>query len=309
MGADGINHPSSFLHFTAIPSVSSRTPLRTHVDVLLRRLTICGHTIYLARLPVTHEANNKKNTNIYMSKTMTFNEMEDASDNTEVAVVDSEKGSLVATSPKLNVGVEGLSGEFTTADIKPPRLNVVAKTSALVDDGFLPGSIVFQKVAPLVKVGEPLYVTVMDLAKTFQEDVAWGGDDLPKVFATEAEVIANGGSLDYKSQARYRPKADFRLLVEAPKKLGEEHLDLFPFEFEGVNYSMAALTASKSSFKPAAEPVLQQALYLRGKPLSSIRWSITSTKKEWEGNVYYVPVFSKDSNHEGDVIDFIESIK
>lgn len=247
-----------------------------------------------------------------MSKTMTFNEMEEKSDSTEsteVAVVDSAKGSLVATAPKLNVGVQGLSGEFTTADIKPPRLNVVAKTSALVDDGFLPGSIVFQKVAPLVKVGEPLYVTVLDLAKTFQEDVAWGGDELPKVFSTEAEVVANGGSLDYKSQNRYRPKADFRLLVEAPKKLGEEHLELFPYEFEGTQYAMAALTASKSSFKPAAEPVLQQALYLRDKPLSSIRWSITATKKEWEGNVYYVPVFSKDSNHADETAEFIESVK
>ena len=58
---------------------------------------------------------------------------------------DSDKGELTLTDQQLNEA--GLAGEFDASDINLPRINIVANTSALGDEGFTPGAIVLNKEA------------------------------------------------------------------------------------------------------------------------------------------------------------------
>ena len=224
-----------------------------------------------------------------------------------IIVQDSDKGELTLTDQQLNEA--GLAGEFDASDINLPRINIVAKTSALVDEGFTPGAIVLNKEATLTLKDKPLRVIVTNMMKQYQEDVAWGSEELPKVFNTEEEVHTAGYSLEWGSPNFCRPIAHITMLIQAPEGLEEDALELFPYENDGNYYALAIYTASKSAYKPTAKEIATYAAFAKGSGVWTTAWSFTS-KLRTEGDVsWFAPVMKRSGRLDDEELQFIESIK
>ncbi|MDP2734575.1 MAG: hypothetical protein Q8P12_00010, partial [bacterium] len=58
--------------------------------------------------------------------------------------------------------IPGLDGEWSNDDVSIPRLQVVAKTSDLVDEGFEPGSLVLSKEVTVAKKEEVVDIIVVN---------------------------------------------------------------------------------------------------------------------------------------------------
>ena len=219
----------------------------------------------------------------------------------------SERGELAITNQQLSEA--GLAGDFDQSDINLPRINIVAKTSALVDDGFAPGAIALNKEVTLVTRDEPLRVIVTHMVKQFQEDVAWGSEELPKTFNSEEEVHAAGYSFEWGSTNMVRPIAHITMLVQAPEDLSENDLELFPYEYDGKHYAMAIYTASKSAYKPTAKEIATYAMYAKDEGVWAQSWMLTS-KLRTEGDVsWFTPSLKRAGKLDEGELKFVNSIK
>ena len=218
-----------------------------------------------------------------------------------------QKAELAITEQQLNDA--GLAGEFDQKDINLPRINLVAKTSSLVDDGFTPGAIVLNKEASLVLRDTPLRVIVTSMIKQYQEVVDFGAEELPKTFNTEQEVYANGGSLEWGSPTQYRPLAHITMLVESPEGLDENALELFPYANGDKNYAMAIYTASKSAYSPTAKEIATYAAFAKGDGVWTTAFVLMS-KLRTEGDVsWFTPSLKRAGRLDADELEFIESVK
>lgn len=228
-------------------------------------------------------------------------------DQSAVIVQESNKGDLTLTDQQLSDA--GLAGDFDQSDINLPRINLVAKTSALVDDGFTPGAVVLNKEATLTLKDVPLRIIVTAMVKQFQEDVAWGAEELPKVFNTEEEVHEAGYSLEWGSPNMCRPIAHITMLIEAPEGLEEDALELFPYENDGKHYALAIYTASKSAYKPTAKEIATFAAFAKGEGVWTTSWAFTS-KLRTEGDVsWFTPSMKRSGRLSSEELQFVESIK
>ena len=91
----------------------------------------------------------------------------------------------------------GLAGDWTQSDVNLPRVNLVAKTSQLVDEGFTPGAIVLNKEAELVLKDMPLTVIVLN-AEAISGRCP-GGRSCSPVFNSEDELEVAGFSTEWGS--------------------------------------------------------------------------------------------------------------
>tara|TARA_R100000742_G_C4279514_1_gene104312 strand:- start:765 stop:1559 length:795 start_codon:yes stop_codon:yes gene_type:complete len=218
-----------------------------------------------------------------------------------------QRAELAITEQQLNDA--GLAGEFDQKDINLPRINLVAKTSGLVDEGFTPGAIVLNKEVTLVKKDTPLRVIVTSLVKQYQEVVDYGAEELPKTFNTEQEVYAEGGSLEWGSPNQYRPLAHITMLIEAPEGLDDHELELFPYQNGDKHYAMAIYTASKSAYGPTAKEVTTYAAFAKGAGIWTTAFYLTS-KLRTEGDVsWFTPSLKRAGRLDADELGFIESVK
>jgi hypothetical protein len=233
---------------------------------------------------------------------------DETTESTALVEQPASKEKLTLTNEQLHES--GLAGDFNQGDINLPRLNVVAKTSQLVDEGFTPGAIVLNKETSLVLKDQPLRVIVLNMLKQFQEDTEWGASDsLPRVFNSEDEVYAAGFSLEWGSPNLCRPMAHITMLVEAPEGLEAEDLDNFPYEFDGKNYAMAILTAAKSAYKTTAKEIATFAAFAGGAGVWTVAWSLTP-KLRTEGDVsWFTPVMKRAGRLDDKLLEFVESVK
>lgn len=254
------------------------------------------------------ELNEEAENNTEEAATAAPSETATAETTTEGALVTQEaSGGELA----LNNSMEqsGLSGDFQQSDVNLPRINIVAKTSQLVDDGFTPGAIVLNKEQTLALKDVPLRVIVLNMLKQYQEDVAWGEDRAPRVFNSEAELEAAGFSTEWGSPNLCRPMAHITMLIEAPTDLSEEAKELFPYEFNEKLYAMAVLTASKSAYKTTAKEIATFAAFAQGAGVWTTAWNLTS-KLRTEGDVsWFSPALKRAGRIDDDLLAFVEGVK
>lgn len=186
---------------------------------------------------------------------------------------------------------EGMEGDWGTEDLMLPRINVVAKTSELVDEGFTPGSIVFNKELELVAKDIPLNVIVINMIKKYQEDIDWDDDAQAKVFHSKSEMHAAGYSTDYGSENYCKPFAKFTLLIRRPENV-EDEAGMFPHEFEGKSYAMAEFIAAKTAYKTTAVTVAS-AVAFSNNALWNYQWSLSATLKSFKDNTWFSPTMKR----------------
>ena len=242
---------------------------------------------------------------------MSFGDLDTNSAPAASAVATVPSGGNSNTPATIGGDATGLTGEWTMRDVTNPRINVVAKTGGLVDEGFTPGDIVLQKEITIYKRDmASMFAVVLACDKEYQEEMPRDSEEMPRVVKTEAEVLALGGTLDWDTPGiMFRPKADIDLLLRAPSILTDDEQDFFPFEVEGEFYAIVRLTVAKTAFPPSAGEVGQAVAYGGGSPLSHKGWSISTRLRKRESNSWFVPVFKRSSKPSAALIAFIDELR
>ncbi|MFI3244306.1 MAG: hypothetical protein R3Y56_08645, partial [Akkermansia sp.] len=152
-----------------------------------------------------------------------------------------------------------ISGEIEQGDIIIPRLNIVQNVGAL-GELFDAGQIVLNQETPLVKEGEAIELTVLNVRKVFQENVSYDSDERPAVYNTLEEVKAAGGSIEWGANGEkpsFLPVLHTQVLIKAPE--GAE--GAFPFEFEGASYALALWTIKGVAYTRAGKNIVTAARF------------------------------------------------
>ena len=224
---------------------------------------------------------------------------------TEIVVVEEKPKQELSTAVS---PASGLSGDFQASDIRLPRLNLVQKTSDVVNAGIKPGSIIFKTGENIMELDLPSNVTILALRKQYQENLPYGSDQTPHTADTAEEVRQAGGSLEWGSEKHYKEIAHVQVLFEAPANASEEDLELFPYVLDGKSYAVAMMTLAGSAYTNGAKPIITAMLsHLRGKHWTG-KWALTSELKKDARNSWHVPIFKMAGKHDEAFADFAQSL-
>jgi len=206
------------------------------------------------------------------------------------------------------------SGDWDYNDTRKPRINLVHKTSdSELIEKFGIGSFVFQKEVKLSNGKDPLLVTALRAGKDFIQKLPFGAPDMPLVFKTKDEVLANGGSFNKKDEATqsyYIPRAHILFLVEMPEKTDDEDSSMFPYEFEGKQYGLAVLTVSSSAFTATAVELATLCNFnaVMRKGMEYGKLELTSAQRMSPRYSWIVPEIRFKSENDANFVKFIQSL-
>lgn len=140
-------------------------------------------------------------------------------------------------------GASQMEGDFTVTDVEIPKINLVqAMSTELVTNGFKVGEFVLNRQAGL---GEEFKFVVLNLKKTYQEDLDYDSDQMPRIFASVAEAETAGYTTKWNTgQPRVKPVIEALLLVEGDPK---DASGQFSEVYKGKGYARALYTLASSS--------------------------------------------------------------
>lgn len=214
-------------------------------------------------------------------------------------------------------------------DVILPRLNFVHDIGELKDQ-FIPGSIVFNKATVLFvppdidvqtgnvkrKATPPVIIYVLGIvSKKFAEilEKGFGGS----IADTEAEVRAQGGTLDYKEwdlkkkdgMRRFGPLVDILIAVQQPE--GNTDTAVFSFPVGKLNYALAIWSLQKTAYTEAMKSVFNYhrvAGCLQGGYFTHSFALSTRIKKYRNGNQSWVPLVVPVAKASEEFIAFVHKI-
>ena len=199
----------------------------------------------------------------------------------------------------------GIEGEVGNRDIQLPRLNLLQKTSELVDAGFTPNTFALNREIPL---GKSITAVVVKLRKQFQQDTPYGSEVQAHVVDTLAEVREAGGSCEWGSDNKYSEIAHMQLLVKAPEGLSEDQLDAFPYEVDGEHFAPCVITVAKTAYKAAAKPVITAAFSTLRAGLHHGLWTVTAELKSAPMGTWSVPQFKLTGRTNPEMCELVEAL-
>ena len=220
-----------------------------------------------------------------------------------------EKGELVA--PDVNeITVTKLGGSdgFDNEDVSFPKLQIAQGVGPL-SDLYPKGSIVLDKEMEIAKMdSEPVEITVLRMVKSFEENVPFGGDELPRIAKSKEEVLRLGGTTDWSTEdgqripPSFKPCADALICIKQPEGSDE---DWFPFEFNGENYTFCMWKIKGMAYKSSAIPIntAGKTYYMKGLHTGSLM--LTTEKEVINSNTVAVPRIKKGKKHSDDFIEWL----
>jgi len=184
----------------------------------------------------------------------------------------------------------GVDGEFKASDFLIPRINLVGKTGNL-SNNFQPGSFAFNKEIVVGSKDAPMETIITHIQKKYIQEIPYGTDVIPKIFASQAEVEAAGGTLDITENDdtdRYIPFLVLTLLVAEPK-------DKNPvFSLEGPdkkNYALAQYNLTKSAYRGAGRQLLTDSQTVLRGGLTKGRYHVGSKLNTNSMGSWFTPTF------------------
>jgi hypothetical protein len=215
-------------------------------------------------------------------------------------------------------------------DIILPRINIVQGIGEL-NKSFPMGAVVFgqatvlfvpplvnQKTGNLERAGTPAAViTVLGFRPTrFVEKVVGGGRGA--IVNTEAEVRAQGGTLDYKEwqlkqaagMKRFEPLAEAVVVVEKPENVKDDET-VFIYDVAGKKYALGLWAMKGTSYTSAAKRV-----FFTARAIGALRrggyptWSynLTTRLETYGTNACWIPICTPNLHSTPEFLAFAASI-
>lgn len=214
-------------------------------------------------------------------------------------------------------------------DVILPRLNIVQGTGEL-KDSFPQGAVVFgqslvifappiinAKTQTVEKPGTPpAIITVLGFRPTrFCEKVQGGFGGL--ICNTEAEVTANGGSLNYQEwmakkasgMKRFEPLADALVVIERPEAVADDDT-VFNYPCDGKKYTLALWGMRGTSYTAAAKGCFftQRAVGCLRQGYPTYSFALSTRTQSRDGNSWHVPVCIPNKKSSAEFLAFAASI-
>lgn len=226
----------------------------------------------------------------------------------------------LATRPESRVGSpipqhDDMGGAWDRSDVRLPRVNLIHKTSkGPLIEAFGIGGFALDQIVKLSDGKTPITVTALRSGKDYCQKLPFGAPEKPTVFDTPEQVIAAGGSLNYKDAKSgnfFGPRAHIELVFEVPAGLtDEEGLSLFPFEFEGKHYGSGLITVSSSAYTSVAKELatLRDRNFAMKKGLLYGRLALTSEDRNDAQRDWKVPVIKFIEATPEAMVEFFKSL-
>lgn len=235
------------------------------------------------------------------------------------------------------VGLPAASDAFFTGgdflpgfkDIILPRIGIVQGMSQM-KDSFAQGAIVFDQKLELFRLPiiekatgnvktpgtKPVEITIVGFRPTrFVEKVQGGGRG--QLVNTEAEVRANGGTLDYNEwvlkrdsgMKRFETLAEAFILIKRPEGAADDG-SVFTFRVGADSYALALWGMKGSSYTQCAKRVFFTARKMGclSKGYSTWNYSLSTRTATYDGNTYFVPVAIPNAPTTLEVASFIAAL-
>ena len=136
----------------------------------------------------------------------------------------SDENSITTTGPNDITLTDGDDG-FDASDVAFPKLQIAQGVGPL-SDLFPKGSIVLDKEMEIAKMeAGSVEITVLSIVKTFEENVPFGGDELPRIAKNKEEVLRLNGTTEWSTEdglkipPSFKPCADALICIKQPEVL------------------------------------------------------------------------------------------
>ncbi len=208
-----------------------------------------------------------------------------------------QKGGPLVAGAVSHQGDADMYGDWKAKESKLPRLNIVQKSSAAeLVKAFDLGDLILNKKVKLGDEKNALTVVAIRIDKDYQQKTKFG-EGQGVVYATEEEVINNGGTTTYSKQAvadqiYFGPRAHIQFAIKAPDGLSEDDLNYFPFEHAGSKWAMSIMTVASSAWTSLAKELetLRQYNNIMRKGLIYGNLELATAFKSKPGQEWFVPV-------------------
>jgi len=202
---------------------------------------------------------------------------------------------------QLAIPAKPVEGEFLSEDFVIPKLHLVQAVGPL-SEKFTPGQYVYNKELVISDGTAPVNITVMRIKKQYQENLAYGGDELPRIFDTLDEVRRAGGWIDWRNNERppFSPILHALVLIRSPF----EENPLFPYEFAGAAYGLALWTLRGVGFTRAGKTIITASQFALKDGLHTGSWALTSKREKVGMNFIHVPNLRHEARHNGEFTTF-----
>lgn len=205
------------------------------------------------------------------------------------------------TSTQLAIPGKPVEGEFLSEDFVIPKLHLVQAVGPL-SERFTPGQFVYNKEQVISDGATPVNLTVLRIKKQYQENLPYGGDQLPRMFDTLEEVKTAGGWIDWRNNERppFSPILHALALIRSPF----EESPLFPYEFAGAAYGLALWTLRGVGFTRAGKTIITASQFALKDGLHTGSWALTSKREKIGMNFVHVPNLRHDTKHTAEFTEF-----
>lgn len=219
-----------------------------------------------------------------------------------------ELGTTQALATRANMALGQISGELDAKDFRVPRLDTAYGVGQYVGK-FAAGSLILGKDHLLVQINEPLRIVILSAIKYWKEYISndqWGAGIRPRQFATEEEVKAAGGTIDWgpnNERPSYGGAMDAKILIQKPDAIT---CGMFGVEIEGKLWAPAIWTVDKLAYRRAGTAILSAAAFaLKARGLLSGLFEVKNTIEKVNGKNTVVPNVRLVSHNS---VEFIEAV-
>ena len=203
--------------------------------------------------------------------------------------------------------IAGLKGEIRAKERRNASLSIVQSTRAL-GITIAPGSIVMNKETVLSSGDTPVEVTVLVARKFYQEKVNFNTGVRPRIFSTEEEVLAAGGTLDWVNGERpsYEAVLHCTVLLKQPKGVEGG----FTLSYGGAQYALCEWYMRGTAFKYAGLTILNTIWQLSrsGQSFTSVKWELTTRRVTVGGNIVITPIVKDVGYHSNEFTAFASTL-
>jgi hypothetical protein len=188
------------------------------------------------------------------------------------------------------VADEDGEGEFSSRDMKFPRINIAQKTGELSDE-FSYGAVVLNKAIALGNFEKAVEnVVVLQIQKLYQEYVPYGSGVMPRLFRTATEVHEAGLSLEWGAAKRANEILNVVFWIPQPEAGKDDHV--FPFEGPVGNGVLAKFTAASTAYSTIGKTLIQAKKTFCAPDkggMVSMTWTLHVTSEKKNGNSWALP--------------------
>lgn len=219
-------------------------------------------------------------------------------------------GAAVARVNTADVALGGFAGDTEDIRIKLPFLQVASGMGKL--DRFVKGSVVIGGENLVAQPGEPVLITILSAQSFWKEYVTadvWSADTIPATYATKADVLKAGGTVEWSAgkPPTFKQAGMLRVLVAKPN--GVEG-GIFGVPVGGIMYAPAQLSVDKSAAQEVL-PVIKRdmAFSLRERGLFAGVYELrTRVLKFANGHTAWVPAIKLVGYHTDSEIAEIKAL-